>query len=225
MERTKPRFENNSEAGQRVLEHMEEDSSEHRLFEWVSRAIAEPEDLAAKYFHYMELEQQTEWMMSAPNPKRGLNRKLDWLRDHYYTPIHGFYAMMMGYCNEIYPTASELYRSMLINCYNVEPDTGLSSINYPQYADSKDYHPSKPEFNLDIEEVQKMMIDDKEQRQVAINEHTQCEKRIIRLCGSTLKELPEEMEITFRTPLYILASAHRNIAHCAYFSRFMLDDI
>ncbi|MYB40241.1 hypothetical protein F4X86_03195 [Candidatus Saccharibacteria bacterium] len=223
METIDRKLENNSEAGRWLSERLPAGSSERRMVEWLSQALDDPAITAARYFRYRELEQKANWIIIATSSQPREDKTYYWLRDNYYFAAKYFYWSMATHCYDtIYPEAIEFDRSMITSCYGVKPDVRLSDINYPDYAESPHYDLSDPEFILDSDEVRATMVDDQEKRRQTAADHSQSEERIRHLCAHTLKELPEEAEIVFGTPLRSLASMHRSAAHCADFSRMML---
>ena len=95
----KSRFENDSEARSWLLNCLEVDAPEYKLVEWLNRGEQEPEEIAARYFHYEELSRlANERLRDRVDDKNSI-----WLRNNYYLPVGVFYWLMQTYCFDMYP--------------------------------------------------------------------------------------------------------------------------
>lgn len=187
-------FENDAEVGARLLEYLQPDSPERQLVEWLNRGLLDPEILTARYFHYEDLSRQANEKIHA----RYDDKESIWLQNNYYIPVGVFYWSMETYCHNMHPK--------------------MPAKRPRKYA----RRPFVPEFTLDNSKIKERLITDEDQRKAAVREHEEHTQRIRHLCDYTLDKLPEEARAIYSVPLHALASAHKNVAFCAEFSRFML---
>lgn len=175
------------EARLQLLEQSRPGSPESELIEWLNHGHLEPEVIANRYRHYEELSRQTNEKIHA----RHDNQESIWLQNNYYIPVGIFYWSMQTHCHNIHPK-------------------GLS-------GDGQQNQPTLfiPEFTLDEPSLKQRLITDKDQRQQAIREHKEHDRRISQFCDDNLKSLPEAIRPIYSAPLHALASTHKNIAFCA----------
>ena len=193
--KTIERFENGADAGSRLLEYLQPDSPERRLVEWLNRGLLKPEILVSRHFHYAELSRQANEKIYA----RYHDRESIWLQNNYYVPVGVFYWSMEAYC------------------HNMRPEMPTSRPEWPAGGPA-----FVPEFTLDGSKIRERLIADEDKRKEAVREHEEHTQRIRHLCDYTLDKLPEEARTIYSVPLHALASAHKNVAFCAEFGRFML---